>query len=1060
MNTLTQIFDWLLAAGLRASLLTLAVLLIQAALHRHLTARMRYALWLPVLVVLLMPVFPQSRWSMEYFFQTPPPTVHAPIMPAAPATAIESAPVLFEAATPRPAPINWQRIFLLTWLSVSAGMLVLGGFSFILTLRRFQRSRHPAGEALLSTLAQVAREIRLRHVPRVLIASTISSPAVTGLLRPILLLPAEFDHEFSPAEARLVLKHELMHLKRGDLPMNALMCVLMALHWFNPLLWIAFFKIRADREAACDAQVLHDAPHDRRIEYGHALLKVETAFCPRGFSLGFVGIFQRGTALRSRIRFIAAHRAPHPVMKALNSLCIVLLTFLGITRAQQPKAADSEPLIAIEIKVIKFKQATDWNFDGRLPAQEAASLLPAPTVLSPATLKTCLEELTKKEASITSYPRMVTASGKEVVIKNIVNQPTTGENGKVVYVPIGLVCKLTPSVKDEMIHLDMDITDSSLIAPPTGAAISESHGEHVSARSRTYKSTHETLAGHSWVVADWADGKPESKRPVLYIITPHVIDPKKGGLPESAGSDFTVGNSAFRPGDTILITSVTCSDDKLTVGLEYELSSADEASTALYLTSKSKASNIKSPPFDPAQQALVKRGRGSIVLHHPLPAEGLPHVTLYDTQTRRPIGGIYFGTAAEAAESRKLDLSYMTEPTKAPATDPADFIKAKLNKIIIPVVQFQGATVEEALEYLRIKGRDFDTSATDPKTRGVSILYRAGNPPSKAIISLDLKDVPLGEALRYTAKLASLKMSIQPYAVVVGETVPAANVERLKAEGSTSQIIIPSIEFREASLAECIDFIRAKTRELDPKKVGINVIIQPGGDEQIRISLSLKDVPVEEALRYCAELSRHKLITDGRSYLLSPVSIKASAGRDQDAAPPADSASLKAADLRKASQRQYDFSKARLGDVLRFLATDAGINFFALPDDNPINQKLVTFSIRSSPFEVLETLCRSNGLTLLLDNERWFIRPADDRDLVSKIYPVPQSKAAIETILNDINAILGGDDSKTADGAPKPSVTFKKDENSLLVKATRIQQFWVSGYFQGMNRSMQKQNTK
>jgi beta-lactamase regulating signal transducer with metallopeptidase domain len=273
MNTLTQLFDWLLVASLRASLLTLATLLIQAALHRHLGARMRYALWLPVLIVLLMPVLPQSQWSIEQVFQTPPqpvPFTSAAISPAV----METAPVVFEAPAPMPEPFNWQRLLIITWVSVSAGMLILGGISFLLTLRRFKQARHPASDELLAALSKIAGEIHLRHVPRVLIASSISSPAVTGLLRPTLLLPAEFDREFTPAEARLVLKHELMHLKRGDLPLNALMCVLMALHWFNPLLWVAFFKIRADREAACDAQVLHNASDGHRIEYGHALLKV------------------------------------------------------------------------------------------------------------------------------------------------------------------------------------------------------------------------------------------------------------------------------------------------------------------------------------------------------------------------------------------------------------------------------------------------------------------------------------------------------------------------------------------------------------------------------------------------------------------------------------------------------------------------------------------------------------------------------------------------------------------------------------------------------------------
>ncbi|MFN9971083.1 MAG: M56 family metallopeptidase, partial [Phycisphaerae bacterium] len=115
-----------------------------------------------------------------------------------------------------------------------------------------------------------------------------------------------------------------------------MLCVMMALHWFNPLLWFAFYKARLDREAACDAQVLENAPPQRRVEYGHALLKAETAFAPLQVSLGFVGLFQRGAALRSRIQSIASHHQPHPAMKLITLASIGLLTFLGITRAEEP----------------------------------------------------------------------------------------------------------------------------------------------------------------------------------------------------------------------------------------------------------------------------------------------------------------------------------------------------------------------------------------------------------------------------------------------------------------------------------------------------------------------------------------------------------------------------------------------------------------------------------------------------------------------------------------------------------------------------------------------------
>jgi len=92
--------------------------------------------------------------------------------------------------------------------------------------------------------------------------------------------------------------------------------------------------------------------------------------------------------------------------------------------------------------------------------------------------------------------------------------------------------------------------------------------------------------------------------------------------------------------------------------------------------------------------------------------------------------------------------------------------------------------------------------------------------------------------------------------------------------------------------------------------------------------------------------------------------------------------------LRSQAPAQYDFSKALLADVLRFLATDAGISFFSLPDDSKEGGQMITFSINASPFQVLETLCRAHGLAMIPENDIWYIRPADDRELLGKSYEI------------------------------------------------------------------------
>ena len=94
----------------------------------------------------------------------------------------------------------------------------------------------------------------------------------------------------------------------------------------------------------------------------------------------------------------------------------------------------------------------------------------------------------------------------------------------------------------------------------------------------------------------------------------------------------------------------------------------------------------------------------------------------------------------------------------------------KMQKIIFPAVQFTGASIDEAIEFLRIKSKDLDTFTTDPAKRGVNLILRAGSAPSTAAITLDLKEVPMVEALRYITELAGMKYKVEPFAVVV---VPA-----------------------------------------------------------------------------------------------------------------------------------------------------------------------------------------------------------------------------------------------------------------------------------------------
>jgi general secretion pathway protein D len=116
--------------------------------------------------------------------------------------------------------------------------------------------------------------------------------------------------------------------------------------------------------------------------------------------------------------------------------------------------------------------------------------------------------------------------------------------------------------------------------------------------------------------------------------------------------------------------------------------------------------------------------------------------------------------AAEVPQSLGGEIGTVTAST-------GKYLAEKMRRIIFPSVQFSGASLEEAIEFLRVKSRDLDNLETDPTKKGVNIILNLpeGTPPST--ISLDLRDVPMEEALRYITELANMKVKVESFAVLV-----------------------------------------------------------------------------------------------------------------------------------------------------------------------------------------------------------------------------------------------------------------------------------------------------
>ena len=306
--------DWLLETTVHVAVLFALVLAATLLCGRRLPVRWRHALWALVLVRLLLPALPASPASLHnvaHVVARAPET--APVRTPRRAAAGELGPVAqlvrqdAEAATPVPAAETWpwRSTLALVWLA--GAVLALG--RLLVTETRFARAvrREPACDdpRVRGVLDDVLRAARVRRDVRVLRSGLGGGPALTGLLRPRILVPGRMLEELSDEELRHVLAHEVAHLAAGDVLQNWLLAALEALHWFDPLVRVASARLRTERETLRDLAATRGAPREGRAAYGRTLLRLLDGGTRRVRQGTAVGLFERRGDLRRRIEMIA-----------------------------------------------------------------------------------------------------------------------------------------------------------------------------------------------------------------------------------------------------------------------------------------------------------------------------------------------------------------------------------------------------------------------------------------------------------------------------------------------------------------------------------------------------------------------------------------------------------------------------------------------------------------------------------------------------------------------------------------------------------------------------------
>ncbi|MEQ1850902.1 MAG: M56 family metallopeptidase, partial [Chthoniobacteraceae bacterium] len=261
--------------------------------------------------------------------------------PLAPRTAAASSAPIPHPASRNPTP-TWREWLPLAWC-VGFALLAIRLLAAHLLLRRAAR-RCPAltatpDEKIAAAFVDACTRLGITQRGTLLLDKKRTIPVVWGVFRPRLMLPLE-AREWSDEQLYSVLLHELGHIKRRDTLVQWLTQIACALHWWNPLVWLAAWRLHVERERACDDLVL--ASGVRPSDYAEHLLNIATNLSPARWTSACGLAMARKSSLEGRLLAVLSEKLNRRgVTSALAAIALILGAGIAIPIAMLRAAEET-----------------------------------------------------------------------------------------------------------------------------------------------------------------------------------------------------------------------------------------------------------------------------------------------------------------------------------------------------------------------------------------------------------------------------------------------------------------------------------------------------------------------------------------------------------------------------------------------------------------------------------------------------------------------------------------------------------------------------------------------
>ena len=353
-----NLFLSLMQISIISSILILFVLAVNKLISHKLSLKLMIFLWIVVLFRLLFPVFFATSFSIynlipksatEKIYSTVDTTqtnhIYDDISSLNNVTTADNVIAIYKSENiiDYLKRINFFTFSLLIWCIgalISAFKKIYAGYKFT----KIISAENIAG--LNDTLNECKKQLNYTKKITVKASKIISTPITYGIFSPSIVLPEKLVEKISDNKLQLILMHELSHIKRKDILRNYIWLVAKALHWFNPLVYIAYNRYLLNVELACDKMVVDNIPESQRYEYSQTLLDVIKMSGYRQLQKTpiTVSFCETNTKVRKRVETMLSNKKEKKSAGIITVILAIVLIFACFTTACMPaKDTAAEP---------------------------------------------------------------------------------------------------------------------------------------------------------------------------------------------------------------------------------------------------------------------------------------------------------------------------------------------------------------------------------------------------------------------------------------------------------------------------------------------------------------------------------------------------------------------------------------------------------------------------------------------------------------------------------------------------------------------------------------------